>query len=229
MERVSLIEGQIPVVIFAPHGFQRNDENTAILTENIAKQISAFAIINKGWERADAVDCIKDKADCNNVDHCHAEVVYEEILEPIIKFTKKAKNFGNTVFLYNIHGMSNKHRSKINDKIDMVIGYGEGKPSSHTMDIWRKDFFMHRLLSFGINAYEGKSGGAFSGWSKSNMNQLFRKWNFDNSIQSLQLEIAHELRSDKAMCMLFGDYLATCINDLIGATDFIPDKKYKSY
>ena len=88
---------------------------------------------------------------------------------------------------------------------------------------------MHRLLSFGINAYEGKSGGPFSGWSRNNMNQLFRKWNLDNSIQALQLEIAHELRSDKEMCMLFSDYLATCIGDLIGINDFIPEKKYKSY
>lgn len=229
MERVSLIEGQIPVIIFAPHGFQGNDENTAILAELIAKKINAFAIINRGWERSDEVDSLFDKADCNNVNHCHEEVVNEEILEPILRFVKKAKSISNCVYVYNIHGMSNNHRKKIQDKIDIVVGYGAGSPDSFSMDPWRKDYFMHKLINLGINAYEGKSGGQFSGWAKQNMNQLFRKWYYDSQVQSLQLEVVHELRSDKDMCMLFADYLSTCINELISLLHFTKKEIYKSY
>lgn len=229
MERVSLIEGQVPIVIFAPHGFQGNDENTAVLAETLAKQFNTFAVINRGWERADAVDCIKDQADCNNVDHCHVDVVQDEILEPLLRFVKKCKNLDNNVFLYNIHGMSNNHRKKVQDNMDLVIGYGAGKPDSFTMDVWRKDFFMHKLINLGLNAYEGKAGGQFSGWARTNMNQLFRKWYFDASVQALQIEIVHELRSDKDMCLLMGDYIGTCMMELLTLVHFSPTFTYKSY
>ena len=35
MERVSVISGKLPVIIVAPHGYDGNDENTALVAESI--------------------------------------------------------------------------------------------------------------------------------------------------------------------------------------------------
>ena len=82
-ERVGIIIGKNPVILVAPHG--ADDTNTDIITERVAKKADCYAVINRGFERADFVDVIKDKADCNKIDHCKQEVVYEEFLKPIIK------------------------------------------------------------------------------------------------------------------------------------------------
>lgn len=229
MQRVKTIDGRLPIIVFAPHGFDGNDENTSIIAEAIAKQINASAVINLGWERSDTVDCLNDKADCNNVHHCHEDVVKDEILDPIMRFVQRAKATSKSVYMLNIHGMSDSHRITAKDKLDLVIGFGEGDPPSFSMDIWRKNFMMSRLMGFGINAYEGKPGGKFSGWAKSNMNQLFRKWYPDQRVQSVQVELTHEIRSTKTMCLLTADYLATTIEDLMNTTNFSTMTTFKSY
>lgn len=229
MERVAIKEGKIPVLVYAPHGFNGNDENTAIIANSIAKEIGAYAVINKGWERSDAVDCFNDKADCNNVQHCHEEVVKDEVLDPIFRFMRKIKKQHGIAFLYHIHGMSDRHREKVKDKMDIVVGFGDGNPPSHSMDLWRKDFFISKLNTLGINTYEGKSGGNMSGWSKNNMNQLFRKWYIDTNIQSLQIEVTHELRSDTTMALVTSDYLATCMLELTSLASFNTSEKFKKY
>ena len=66
MEKVSVLEGTIPALIIAPHGFKNDDLNTDLIAEEIATDLSAYAVINRGWERADKVDWFNDKADCNN-------------------------------------------------------------------------------------------------------------------------------------------------------------------
>ena len=68
-----------------------------------------------------------------------------------------------------------------------------------------------------------------SGWSKSNMNQLYRKWYPDQSVQSLQIEIVHELRSDFDMSMIISDYIATCALETMNASSFTATESFKSY
>ena len=77
MERVSVIEGKSPIIIVAPHGYKGDDENTDLIAEEIANALHCYAVINRGWERSDSVDFMKDKADCNNVYHCKEDVVRE--------------------------------------------------------------------------------------------------------------------------------------------------------
>ena len=229
MQRVKTIDGKLPVIIFAPHGFNGNDQNTSLIAESIATQIKANAVINLGWERSDIVDCINDKADCNSVHHCHQDVVKEEILDPLMRYVQKAKLTNDFVYVFNIHGMSDHHRIVAKDKLDLVIGFGEGDPPSLSMDIWRKNFMMSRLIGFGINAYEGKSGGKFSGWAKSNMNQLFRKWYPEPKVQSIQIELTHEIRSTEAKCLLTAVDLAIAIEDLISTASFSSMATFKNY
>jgi len=229
MERVRTIKGKMPVILFAPHGYDGNDKNTSIIAETIAEDLNAYAVINLGWERSNKVDDIADLADCNNVYHCHEDIVKEEILEPILRYVNQAKKNHNTVYMFNIHGMSNNHRSIENKKIDLVFGYGDGDPPSITIDLWKKNFMMSKFIELGIDAYEGAPKGIFSGWSKSNMNQIFRKWYPDHFVQSAQIEIAYELRSDKIAAQMTADSIATTIESMLEMKVFSTMEKFKVY
>src|SRR5581483_7129048 len=230
MERVSIIEGKKPIIIVSPHGFDDDDERTALIAEAIANTLGCYAVINRGWERADKVDVFNDKADCNNVEHCHEDVVKDEFLDPIIRFRNRLRKSYTVVYMYMIHGMSNKHRTLCGDpKLDMVIGHGAGSPDSFTCDQWRKDCFIHLLGEAGLNVDEGKKGGAMSGWARQNMNQIWRKWYSDPSMQSMQIEIVHELRADNDIAALTAEYLAAAMDDMLGKGKYNGPTNTKRY
>jgi hypothetical protein len=232
MERVSIIEGKMPIIVVAPHGYDGDDENTGYIAEYTATMINAYAVINRGWERSDSIDYENDKADCNNVIHCNADVVREEFLDPILRFKNRIlKNHRfEFVYIFYIHGMSNKHRKIAgDDKLDMVIGYGAGSPDSLSCETWEKNAFAYYLQEFGINVYEGKKGGPMSGWSRNNMNQYFRKWQPSKYVKSMQIEIVHELRNNKEKCNIICNYLATSMKELICIEGFSSSITIKSY
>jgi len=230
MERVSIREGKTPIILFAPHGYDGDDERTGKMTEYIAETLDCYAVINRGWERDDFVDCLIDKADCNNVAHCHEDVVREEILDPILRYQKRIMRNHPIAYYFTIHGMANRHRviSKISD-LDIVIGYGAGSPNSFTCDEWRKNYIMHLLEEAGMSPAEGKKGGPMSGWSRNNMNQLFRKWYHDQSVQGMQLELIYDLRSDDEIALLASEYIAAAMQELIDAKGFSALKEYPTY
>lgn len=229
MERVSTISGKLPIIVIAPHGFDGNDENTAIIAEHIAKSINAYAVVNRGWERDENVDYMLDKADCNNVYHCHEDVVKEEFLEPILRFKNRILQSHDKAYIYYIHGMGNRHRDIAGEDMDIVLGFGAGSPSSHTCELWQKNLVCHLLNESGIKTFEGKKGGSMSGWSKLNMNQLFRKWYLEPNVSSMQLEIVHELRSCKDISILTAEYIGETLRFMLGIKSFSPQKEYNSY
>lgn len=219
MERVRIIQGKSPIVIVAPHGV--DDDRTGLLAEGIAKEIRAYAVINLGWERSTSVDFMNDKADCNNVVHCHEDVVKEEFLDPIIRFKNRIVSSGQNAFIFHIHGMSNKHRIMANDPtMDIVLGYGAGVPSSITFDLWKKNFLVSKLEDLGFTTYEASQGSAMSGWSRNNMNQLFRKWYPDSNVHSIQIEIVHELRESNRLAERTAGYVSEAILETVIAKHF---------
>jgi len=219
MERVRIIQGNSSIIIVAPHGV--DDERTSIIAEKIAAGLKCYGVINLGWERSDKVDFMKDKADCNNVSHCHEDVVREEFLDPILRFKNRILKSGKEAFVFYIHGMSNKHRILANDPtLDIVVGYGVGNPSSISFDVWKKNLFMEKLEEVGFTAYEASQGSNMSGWSKNNMNQLFRKWYFEEKVNSIQLELVHELRESNSAAERAADYLAEAIVETVVANKF---------
>lgn len=230
MERVSIISGHLPIIIVAPHGFDGDDEHTSIVAEHAANVIGAYAVINRGWERAENVDCMIDKADCNDVNHCHEDVVKEEFLDPILRYKNKILQHHAIAHIYYIHGMSNKHRKITGDpNLDMVIGYGAGSPDSHSCSIWRKDLLCHLLNEAGVHAWEGKKGGPMSGWARTNMNQLFRKWYPEPQVHSMQIEIIHELRQTTDAAVVTAEYIATAVKDILAVKSFSPSKTVNAY
>lgn len=230
MQRVEVKEGKAPVILFAPHGYDGDDLKTAMMVQTMASLLDCYAVINHGWERGPSVDCFTDKADCNNVEHCHEDVVKEEILDPILRFSKRILRNHDIAYFFPIHGMSNKHRKLSGiPKLDIVVGYGAGSPHSYTCDLWRKDCMMHLLTEVGLVPAEGKKGGPMSGWARNNMNQLFRKWYHQQNVQGMQLEIIYDLRSDLEINLLASEYIALSIRSLLKANDFISHKEYPSY
>lgn len=219
MERVKIISGESPVIVIAPHGF--DDERTSIYVETITSVANCYGVINLGWEKSEEVDFMKDKADCNNVRHCHEDVVREEFLEPILRFKSKILRKSPEVYIFYIHGMSNRHRILANDPVmDMVIGTGVGTPNSITFDLWKKNFLIDKLENEGFTVYESAQGGPMSGWSRNNMNQLFRKWYHDESVQSIQIEIIYELRKSNPIARRAAEYMGQAILETIQARKF---------
>ena len=230
MERVSIISGKTPVIIVAPHGYDGDDENTGVMAEYIANDLKAYAVINNAWERGKSVDFMADKADCNNVEHCHEDVVREEFLDPIIRFKNRILTRHQIAYIFYIHGMSNRHRKISKDpRLDVVVGYGAGNPNSLSCDIWQKNYFLHSLNQCGITAYEGKAGGQMSGWSRQNLNQYFRKWDYDANVSSMQVEIIYDLRKDKDLAEIAADYISMSINDVVKASSYQGGSSFKCY
>lgn len=223
MERVSIRRGNKSILLIAPHGYKNDDEYTAEITKKIAEDIDCYCVVNNGWQRVEnPVNEEEDQANCNNLLHLQEPVVKEEFLDPIIRFKDEIVGNGKLLFTYVIHGMGDKHRVTANDPdLDMVIGWGLGSPSSHSCDKDVKNAFMKNLQLVGVNAYEGKKGGAMSGWTKTNINQLFRKYYPDPRVQSMQVEIVHSMRKNVTKCSsLLGTAIMSSYKNPRSGNDF---------
>ena len=203
-ERVSVIQGNIPMLLVAPHG--SDDNNTDLLTEEITKHLGCYAIINRGFDCANYVDVENDKADCNRIDHITKDVVFDEFLKPILKINQKLT--GMTMFssleqrrmsIFYIHGVEDSIHKIANERVDVVLGYGIGrKKDSLTCKRWKKNLLVElwRSESHHGEVYEGKGGGKYAGRSANNLNQYFRKHKMDRNVDSMELQVPNCYRTD---------------------------------
>lgn len=205
----------MPVLLVAPHG--ADDENTAELTEDVAKQFGAFAVINRGWQRSKAVDPFKDMANCNDIRHIMEDVVREEFFMPIMRGVAKIKRkYEEKALVVVIHGCKDQVRATSEDEIlDIIVGYGAGHPPSYSCKMRTKNALIHCLQNEGFGVYEGAPGGRYAGKSKNNLNQLFVRWYPETMVESVQLEIVKELRSDREMITLTADGLMSALDSFV--------------
>jgi hypothetical protein len=215
MERVRVIEGETPVLLVAPHG--PDDTNTDYIVESVAKELGAFAVINKGWRRSKNVDFLKDLANCNDIRHLHRDVVKEEMLHPILRFARRInRKYGEKAFVLLVRGCPDSARQSAEDeRLDMIIGDGEGENPSYTCGRKFKNAFAHYLSKYGFSVYRGKAGGKYSARSKNNLNQLFSFWYPDFNVNSLQLEIVRELRCEEELLQITVEGLISAIDNLM--------------
>lgn len=215
MERTSVIQGTTPVLLVAPHG--ADDDNTAELTEVVARQFGAFAVINRGWRRSRAVDQFRDLANCNDVRHLREDVVREEFLLPVMRSVARIKRkYEGRALVLVVHGCRDQIRASADDEmLDIIVGYGAGHPPSHSCRPRTKDAFIRCLQNEGFGVYEGMQGGRYAGRSRNNINQLFVKWHPDKMVESMQLEVVRELRSDREMIGLTADGIVGAIDALL--------------
>lgn len=215
MERTSVIHGENPLLIVAPHG--ADDENTAEMAEILAHDIGAYAVINRGWKRSGAVDQLLDLANCNNIRHLHEDVVREEFLNPLLRSVARIKRkYEDKVLMIILHGCKDHIRQiSDNELLDMVVGYGAGNPPFHSCRMRTKDAFINYLQQEGFGICEGAPGGKYAGRAKTNLNQFFARWSPDKKVESIQLEVVHELRSDKEMVELTVSGLVSALDSLM--------------
>lgn len=212
MIRVAAIKGEHPTLVIVPHGF--DDPNTTVIGEQIIKELNCYGVINYGWERSDLFDYYNDKANCNNLEHLHEDVIKQEFLDPIFKFVQQIHLSAKTPNVIIIHGVSNEIRKGLIDPPDIILGVGDGKPPSFTCEEWVKYAFANLLKMQGLEVYFGKVGGKYSGRSRNNLNQVFKQWYPDDLVQCMQLEIVKDLRKNIDIAKLTGDVISMCVEDL---------------
>lgn len=210
MERTIAFTGDTPLILVAPHG--SDDIGTDVLTEKIADQLGAYAVINKRWRRAKKFDYWTDNADLNHVPHCLEDVVREEFLRPILNYKDEIiRDFGYCLIL-NIHGFG----SLPGDEIEVIIGYGDGDDPSYTCNLELKDAFVTFLQDESIEAVHA-SRGPYAANTVNNLNQLFRFWYPDDLVDSMQLELSSSLRKRHKI----STNLADAISKLIECDDSV--------
>jgi len=231
MERVSVIKGdpKSNILVVAPHGF--DDTYTDVIAEKLQIYLNCHAVINRCFERADEVDSVNDKANCNSFKHVSDSVVEQEFLKPIKKSVETYyKNQGQVLntwghnaaqpfCIFWIHGMGKNHHA------EFVLGYGLGKTNSLTMQEWRVKMFYDKLCNIGHVAL-GAPGGKYSARSKDNMTQYFCKhstsWAFP-SVEAVQIEITSTFRSSQNYAEAVAVSLATRIKAVADATAHTPN------
>jgi hypothetical protein len=226
MERVSVFEGKTPILIIAPHG--SDDIHTGTIAESAIKRLNCFGVINRGWRKSKSVNCFEDDADCNNIVHLHKDVVKEEVLNPILNYRSRILKKHPWFYIFIIHGIGNHVRKIAKDPtLDMIVGYGAGHHAFYTCDLWRKNLFINLNKSTGI--YEASAGSPYAGWNEKNLNQLFRRhhWYPCDRTHSMQLEIVMDLRDDKEMAMLTGDFLASNMAALLKHENWTTPKDFE--
>jgi hypothetical protein len=223
-ERVSIIEPALPesLIIVSPH----LEQHVAEIAEKIAKNLDCYAVINHGWERANYVDFMNDKANCNSIKHLYHDVVKEEFLDPIFNFIAKIRKaqFIN-IYILILHGFTVPEKWNSADGInppEIVLGYGAGSKRL-SCSKWRRNAFIDFLNQQGFTVYLGKAGGKYAGANKDNLNQLFRinnpDYGVDEQIHSLQIEIENIWRYTLKNACLFAENTSKAIESLVDLGD----------
>ena len=189
LERVSIRDGMLPLIFIAPHGF--DDDFSGVIAMELAEQLNSYAVINNAWKRAANFDCSTSNANCNNITHLQNEVVKDEFLDPFLKFVDDACAGHGECDIVVVHGFVGK-------RPDIIFGYGEGNPSSHTINKLDRRLMMYAAQHVGFDVAFGKAGSKFAGVARNNLNQYHKKWQPAEHISSMQLEISKTRRIDDA-------------------------------
>jgi len=219
MERVSIIGGGNRILFVAPHG--GDDDKIASTATSLAQGLGSFAVINQGWTISHRVDAISGVADCNDARHIHEDVVREEFLRPILRSVSRIKKLlMERPLLVVLGGHCGIETSNPNEEVlDMLLGCGSDAPSRQSCSTRTKKRLIQSLNNEGFSVHEDIVGGRYSGRSKNSLNQLFKRWIKDPSIESVQLAIDRDLISDDEMISMTVDGLASAFEALLADND----------
>lgn len=213
MERVSVTQGELPVLLISPHS--QEEESTGFLVERISQEMNLFSVINNGWKCSKKFDYKNELANCNNINHINQDVIREEFLEPILRSVAKIqKNIDERVFVFQIRGCKDKVKFKAKDDgLDLIVGYGEGKRPSYSCDLKIKNYFLKLLEQNSFGVYEGIK--SYRGHNVNNLNQLFKHWYPKRNVHSMQIHIVEELRKDSELLEITIEGIISAIDELI--------------
>lgn len=207
-ERVSVYKGSnTNILVVCCHG--ADDVGTIYASKIISGHDYAthpaptHLVVNNGFERSPTIDVFNDKADCNNVEHIQGdEVVMQEFMEPILNFRKQhfkkhkinwmSPDPEHFFYIFYVHGFG-----KQIPNTDIILGIGKGlQKDSLTMKQFRVRVLYDYLTAVGLKVRIGQAGGMYAGRQKTNLNQWFRKVQTDNFVETVQLELSVDLRTN---------------------------------
>ncbi len=220
-ERVTTICGKkhSNILLIAPHG--PDDVYTGEITTLMAETLKCHAVINNGFKRSKTVDSINSLANCNSIEHCQEEVVWEEFLKPIINFEKSYTGYNQSnFFIYYIHGMNVQQ-----SKTEVILGFGLGVKNSLTMQDWRA-YFLYDSLNKDFDTKFGKAGGNYAARSKDNLTQLYRFFIPKKSVESVQVEISMKYRQNPQDVEIFAELLSDSIRNATEVESYATTEKY---
>ncbi len=217
MSRVSVYRGKTPILLVAPHGAGPSDIRTAEMTDYLARQLNAYAVINTGWKRRSKPKYKDFKANCNNLDHCKKNPLKKEFLDPIHWCKAQILHYHKKVNLFLIHGMDDSIRDY--GKIDVVVGFGQGDPPRHSCTHSFKDRMQSALSMEGFTPAQGKAGGRLSAWGSKNLNQLFTN---DQDVESIQIEVVLSLRNTDKIALETAHRIGKAIRNTCDKRIFLP-------
>lgn len=224
LERVSIINGTAPIIIISPHSLE--NKNTDIFTEHLCKLTGAHGIINRGWKRANKFNWKTEEADCNNLSHCHEDVVRQEFLDPIkriaVKINRDCRHqflhhhilkWTTTIYMFVVHGVEEDIQKSL-PGLDVIVGGGEGiHQSSFSCAKSTLDLFLTILSDTGLQVYEGMDD-QYSGMHFNELNQLFIQWHPLHNVNSMKIEISPKLRLGTTSTLATANIISGCIKKL---------------
>jgi hypothetical protein len=205
------IEGRCAILLIAPHGFPRDDDNTGTLTRKVAQRLGCYAIINEVYRKPEkrkdpssgcmreVPDRVQRRINLNRFSQVE-EYAKEEFLVPILKYTERIRRNHVTAFVLWIHGIKDQNISgNVVDgnagEIHVVLGIGQGGNDGFTADQSSAAKLIICLRDNAIKQINGvlaKKESNYSGSHENIMNQLFiRKHYGVPKVQSFQLEFKY--------------------------------------
>jgi hypothetical protein len=219
---VKFFKGSTDVLVIAPHGVKTkpmDDNRTDIVACRIAKQLGCSALINDRIKRSER----------NYNDRNHAEKDHAFIMDLRSVLASK----GHTLVLW-IHGYKWQGQTGLkkqlglgrDQKLDCLIGYGQGKQERHTAREHTVKRLIGVLADQGIVAHKAPvelPGKKYCGHALNNMNQWCRlqpEYTDKSQVESIQLEFKEPgFRETDALAAALGVKIANAINELIRSNE----------
>jgi len=241
---IEKITGNNKILLIAPHGFngdktnglKAGDENTGILTREIATRLNCYVIINKVYKKPKKANDPETKREIEIPDPKNKRInlnrqdqvekhLKKEFLQPLKNFTQSIiKNHGSALLFW-IHGIKDKNiTTKVVDgDIDnthVVLGIGQGNPDDHRTAIKKTVEDLIRVLreNGGKRTYAAlaKEESKYCGAHENIMNQYFRTHGHDLSkVESIQMEIKYSGFRDEENIVETAEAFSTALSKLI--------------
>ena len=220
VSEIEKITGNNKILLIAPHGFngdntnglKADDENTGILTREIARRLNCYAITNEVYKKPEKSYDPEKGREIENPDPKNKRInlnrqnqvekyLKKEFLQPLKNFTQSIiKNHGSALVFW-IHGIMDENITieTVDGDIDnthVVLGIGQGN-SNHHITAKKKtvDDLIRVLRENGgmkIFAALAKKTSDYCGAHKNIMNQYFRTHGHNISeVESIQMEIKY--------------------------------------
>lgn len=210
-EDIEIIDGRNRILLVAPHGHKKDDENTGMLTREIAGKLGCYALISeiyrkparrkdpKTGEIREFPDPENKRINLNRRDQVET-YIRDEFLMPLVVYTEEIIQVHGSALLLWMHGIKDENINKEStdgdpSRVHVLIGIGQGDPDYFTAAPQTVDRLIASFEANGraeVIASRAKRGSAYCGQHPNIMNQYFNKEGYPlYKVQSIQLEIKY--------------------------------------